>query len=129
MEEDKNFEQIAIIPITIGELTAPIQASIEESKLTDAVKRIIMELMSDIRRLDNGDFYIPPELLAWIREYRALLKDIYGFTEGVRKEVGFKKVDIIKEFILKGKLDMNEDTKLSLIRSLSKDLDKEEEEE
>lgn len=128
MEENKSLKGTAIIPIEIGELTAPIQASIEESKLTDAVKKIIMELMSDIRRLPSGDFYIPPELLAWIREYRALLKDIYGFTEGVRKEVGFKKVDIIKDFIIKGKLDMSEDTKLSLIRSLSKNLDEEEEE-
>lgn len=121
MENEDNFEQTAIIPISIGELTAPVQASIEESKLANTIKTIIKELILDIRRLPDGDFYIPSDLLPWVREYRAVLKDVYGMFEGVKKEVQFKKIDVLKDFIIKGKLDLPEDTKLAIIKSLSKE--------
>lgn len=121
MENEDNFEQTAIIPIEIGELTAPVQASIEESKLANTIKTIIKELILDIRRLPDGDFYIPSDLLPWVREYRAVLKDVYGMFEGVKKEVQFKKIDVLKDFIIKGKLDLPEDTKLAIIKSLSKE--------
>jgi hypothetical protein len=89
------YDPAEIVMIKVGDLTAPIAAGTEVSKLYSTAEKIYMDLIKDISRdPETGKLVIPPDLLNWQKELRMLAESVHKLTGEVEGKVHLKKLEL-----------------------------------
>lgn len=113
------YDPTNIVEIQLGDLTAPIAAGIEMSKLFLAANEIVKDLNHDIRRdEETGQLRLPPDLLPWMKEQRMLLDHINKMTKGIEEKAALKKMDIAGKIFAEYMKSLPPAERIIMIRSL-----------
>ena len=113
------YDPAHIVEIQVGDLTAPVAAGIEMSKLFLAAADIVKDLKYDIRKdNDSGRMILPPDLLPWMKELRMLLDRINAMTSGIEEKAALKKMDIAGKIFSEYMKSLDPQEKIQVIRAL-----------
>jgi len=114
-----NYDPTTIVEIQVGDLSAPVAAGVEMSKLFLMAQYVTNELSKDIYRDSETDkLVLPFDLLPWIKEERMLLENINKMTKGIEEKAALKKMDIAGKLFAEYMKDLPPDEKIKMIRAL-----------
>lgn len=114
------YEPTQIVKIAVGELTVPVEAAAELSRLALIEKNILVEYLKDAKRdEETNKWFVPQQALQWSRELRMLLKDIHEINKGVEEKVMMERIDISKIIFKEMAKKMDNEELVSFVKTLS----------
>lgn len=124
----EKYDPPEIVRIKVDDLTAPVMAGVEMSKLYLMADAIIADLIHDIEHdEESGKTMIPPDLLPWVKEQRYLLSEIYKMTGEVQQKANLKKMELASKVFEQYFKEAPQAEKIKIIKGLKngKDSDSE----
>lgn len=113
------YEPAEIVKIKVEELTAPVMAGVEMSKLYLMADKVIADLVQDIETdEETGRTIIPPDLLPWFKEQRFLLSEIYKMTGEVQQRAQLKKMELATKIFEQYFKEASQAEKIKIIKEL-----------
>lgn len=113
------YDPAEIIRIKVGDLSAPVAAGVEMSKLYTASDEIVRLLINEIAiDEETGQTFIPPELLPWFKEQRMILGEINKMTGEVEDKYRMKKMEIGAKIFSDAMKDLPMEEKIKIIKEL-----------
>ena len=114
-----NYNPTHIVEIEVGDLSAPVAAGVEMSKLFLVSNNILTDLKQDIRRDEETKrLILPPDLLPWMKEARMLLEHISKMTTGIQEKAALKQMDIAGKMFTEYMKSLPPEERIQMIRSL-----------
>lgn len=116
------YDPAEIVKIKVGDLSAPVAAGTEMSKLYLVADKIVDLLVKTIKIDEEADeLIIPPELLPWAKEQRALLSEIHKMTGEVEQKVYLEKVQLASKLVAEHFKTLTAPEQIIFLKELKKD--------
>jgi len=113
------YDPAEIVQIKVGDLSAPVAAGVEMSKLYLAADEIVTLFIKEIRvDEETKQPFVPPELLPWMKEQRAILVEINKMTGEVEDKYRMKKMEIGAKIFSEAMKDLPMEEKIKIIKEL-----------
>ena len=113
------YDPATLVQIKVGDLSAPVAAGVEMSKLYMASDEIVRLLIREISvDEETGQTFIPPELLPWFKEQRMILTEIQKMTGEVEDKYRIKKMEAGAKIFSEALKDLPIEEKIKIIKEL-----------
>jgi len=113
------YDPATLVQIKVGDLSAPVAAGVEMSKLYVASDEIVRLLLNEVSvDEETKTVNIPPELLPWFKEQRMILAEIQKMTGEVEDKYRLKKMEAGAKIFSEALKSLPMEEKIKIIKEL-----------